>query len=393
MKNDQVSRLSLEKRFLYWIKERYSIYLKREAGKPRPWTDDEILQQYRFCNVRRMDDKVSQWFLKNWYLPWRGHKNMVLAAVLARQFNNPAAMEAVGFPEVWNPRRVEKILSQRMEEGLQCFNRAYIITGSLGGTKIQQVVWKVATPIYKSGIRVNTSSLQETWKRLLPFAGFGSFIAGQVSADLRWAIDGTWKDAKLWAPIGPGSRKGMNRILRRSITSRLGQPEFQALLGRLVRNLQGQLPKSLYDRLEAMDIQNCLCEFDKYSRGLEGVGRPKQKYPKKGDAKEYGVKRSHDLPWDNKKARIFRALKKLGATRSTNACSTQDVAAKAEVTSQDVRHYCYHAMAAQLVGIVKQEGIRGYAFHLTAKGAKTIPNSEFAGPKRSLRIVGPLYCS
>ena len=70
-------------RFLYWIKERESIRKKKEAGNPKPWTDDPILQNYRFCNVRRMDDTVSQWLLKNWYEPYFDHPNMLSAAGLS----------------------------------------------------------------------------------------------------------------------------------------------------------------------------------------------------------------------------------------------------------------------------------------------------------------------
>jgi hypothetical protein len=39
------------------------------------------------------------------------------------------------------------------------------------------------------------------------------------------------------------------------------------------------LPMSITKRLEAIDWQNCCCEYDKYSRTLFGEGRPKQRYP------------------------------------------------------------------------------------------------------------------
>ena len=40
-----VVKLSPLDRLLYWIKERESIRLKKEAGEPKPWTDDEILRR------------------------------------------------------------------------------------------------------------------------------------------------------------------------------------------------------------------------------------------------------------------------------------------------------------------------------------------------------------
>jgi len=42
--------------------------------------------------------------------------------------------------------------------------------------------------------------------------------------------------------------------------------------------LQCNLPQLLTQRLEAIDYQNCLCEWDKYERALWGEGKPKQLY-------------------------------------------------------------------------------------------------------------------
>ena len=101
----------------------------------------------------------------------------------------------------------------------------------------------------------------------------------------------------------------------------------------------------------------------------------KAKVPSK--AKEQGTKRANDLPWGDKKVAIFRALKALRATSALGARSTADIAAKAEVSGRDVRHYCYHAKAAGLVDIAKTEEIaRGYGFFLTKKGVKVNPVAE-----------------
>jgi len=46
MKIQDVAKLSPQERLVYWIREREAIRLKKEAGQPRPWTDDEILDTY-----------------------------------------------------------------------------------------------------------------------------------------------------------------------------------------------------------------------------------------------------------------------------------------------------------------------------------------------------------
>ena len=41
--------------------ERHKIYLRRSAGQPFPWTDDPILQKYKFNNIYRELDKTTIW--------------------------------------------------------------------------------------------------------------------------------------------------------------------------------------------------------------------------------------------------------------------------------------------------------------------------------------------
>ena len=120
MKKRYVSELELKelkemtpwRRLVYWVLERESIRSKKETNQPRPWTNDIILQRFKFCNVRRMDDRVSKWLLTNWYEPYYDHPNMVAAVTLARQLNNTESLADVGFPETWKPDRVKAILNR-----------------------------------------------------------------------------------------------------------------------------------------------------------------------------------------------------------------------------------------------------------------------------------------
>jgi len=47
-------------------KERTNIYYKKEILKEKaPWTEDEILNKYKFVNTKRKWDRESRWLLKN----------------------------------------------------------------------------------------------------------------------------------------------------------------------------------------------------------------------------------------------------------------------------------------------------------------------------------------
>jgi len=275
VKIDRVKKLEVEDRFLYWIEERESIRIKKEAGERKPWTDDEILQKYRFCNVRRMDDKVSRWLLKNWYKPYFGHPNMLMAVALARFLNLPKTLEHIRFPTRWNPESIKKQLHSFEKNNKPIWNSAYMVRGNSAKSKIDSVVDYNVQPLIN--VVVHPSSMKETWQSVKASYGFGSFMSGQVVADLRWAMRGTWADKKVWAAVGPGSSRGILRLMRQPAKSSMRQEEFDAEFPLVIDMFLGYAPK-IYKRLESVDIQSCLCEFDKYERVLQAEGRPKQLY-------------------------------------------------------------------------------------------------------------------
>ena len=264
-------------RLLYLIQERESIRLKRAQGLPAPWTKDKILQSYRFCNVRRMDDKVSQWLLTNWFKPCFDHKNMVIACCLARFINDPFSLSDVRFPLEWNPEQIKHRLRKRRDDGYRVFNPAYMIRGNDGIDKIESVIDYTIQPLVDDPPEIVRSSMEETWSNLTQYHGFGSFMAGQVVADLRWAMEGTWKDKHTWAPVGPGSQRGMNVLQGRDPYKSLSQNQFLDELRELAVVIKTRLPK-IMARLELHDIQNCCCEYWKYSKVVMGMGTPKQRY-------------------------------------------------------------------------------------------------------------------
>lgn len=283
---DRIASLSPLERHVYWIQERESVRIKRKNRQRKPWTDDPVLRSYRFCNARRMDDKVSNWLLSNWYRPYYGHENMVLAVVIARHFNQPTTLEYIGFPERWDPVKLyRKIVRMKQRHPKRSvFNGAYIIRSSSNTSprfypdKSEMVIKETTQQFVDNPPDLDTRSMMRVVEELLKYRNFGTFIAGQVAADLRWGIEGEWKDRNKWAAIGPGSRRGMNRVHERPKDYPLEQDQFNAELGVLIKEVKKALPRSLTKRYEAIDYQNHLCETDKYNRVLFGEGRPKQKY-------------------------------------------------------------------------------------------------------------------
>ncbi len=119
----------------YWVCEREAIRLRKAAGvSQREWTADPILKTYRFCNVRREDDRVTAWIKKYVRTPYAGNPNLWFMLAIARQINWPDTIaelirerawpDAVGF----HPRRITSVLNSRQLAGHKIYTGAYMIS-------------------------------------------------------------------------------------------------------------------------------------------------------------------------------------------------------------------------------------------------------------------------
>lgn len=272
--------------FVAFIKEREKVRIAKESGKPRPWTTDPILDKYRFCNVHREHDRVSRWLRDNWYPRFAGNPDIWFAAIVARLLNLPDSLAEVRdciLP--WKPRDFARVLHHRKLSGLKNFNAAYIVsTNGVAMEKVDYLVERVLTPLWKARKQFNGPqhpNTLESWHRdFMCFDGLGSFIAAQVVADLKYMEP--WQSAPDWwtfASSGPGSRRGLNRVFEWPVDKPWNEASWRVCLVTLagvsaVHKLG----------LHAQDLQNCLCEFDKYERALDG-GAPKQIYKENVDAR------------------------------------------------------------------------------------------------------------
>jgi hypothetical protein len=269
--------------WLYWIREREAVRKARfVAGKPPPWSNDHIMNEVRFTNVRRMDDRVSQWLL-NWYAHPLPVADAVVAATFARLVNRPETL-AMYSPQWngWDPDRARAALTARAAHG-PVFTGAYIINSAVkGSSKIQTVIDTVqAVHQQRDALTAyNTVTMQGMHTALQAVRGIGSFIGGQIVADMRYICgnpDTEWLDRHKWAPRGPGSARGMAWLMRRDepVHSEL---LFSEGLGKLMRTAHRRIPAIHADRqLEAIDYQNTLCELSKYVRVMTG-GRAKNRF-------------------------------------------------------------------------------------------------------------------
>ena len=260
----------------YWIYERNRILEKKEANALKPWSDDPIFQQFRFCNVRREDDFVTRWFASNWRAErcWN-EPNFVPAIILGRTINWPQTLDKLGFPHEFKPVQMIDTMDRIQQSGSKVCTGAYMITA--GPTGVRKNVWVIgnAESYFRNPPILNPKSIQASWEEIMAndYPCVGPFIAGQIIADLKHtkhlceATD--WWD---WAAVGPGSMRGLNRLHDRPLKFNVHQE--QAL--KEMRKVRDEL--DICFELCLQDIQNCLCEFDKYMRVKLGQGKPRAGY-------------------------------------------------------------------------------------------------------------------
>lgn len=271
---------------VHWITEREAIRVRKEQGLPKPWTAVPLLRDYRWCNVRRMDDRVSVALMANWYQQDGRAEVDLVAAVLARLVNWPESLMEItgGEPfQLSHLKVARERLAHRASTGNKVFTGAYVVPGVPGFTKINSVCNLVDLVAARSGAFLG-DSMAETWSKLIQVDGLGSFLAGQIVADLVHLKAGRgWTDPLTWAPVGPGSARGLNRLLGRPKDQSVPQAEFDHALPALMDVLRPLVPEIWADRkLHGIDVQSLCCEHDKNRRLTLGEGTVRARYPGAG---------------------------------------------------------------------------------------------------------------
>lgn len=269
-----------------FIHERWQVQQRRAAGQLKPWTQNKILQQYRFTNVYREDDAVTKWIAANWRAPHSKDPDLWFALVVARLLNLPASLAAIGYPVPWRAAQFKRVLQQRRQRGENNFNAAYIVsTNGRAMDKVDYVADVVLTPLWQQratvrGVVSTSRTLQGIHAALTKFQGLGSFMSAQVIADLKYVAPlNKATDWWQWAASGPGSRRGLNRVLGRAVNAPWKEEEWLRQLQLLQLALNPLLRQTGMPRMHAQDVQSiACCEWDKYERARLGEGRPKQRY-------------------------------------------------------------------------------------------------------------------
>jgi hypothetical protein len=289
--------------FFAYARKRHMIYLRRQAGLPRPWTNDQILQHYRFTCVFREQDRTTVALREKFREPMRDRPEVMLLVVALRWFNRT---------ETWDSLlRVSSDSVEELVDSLQSrhgrsrlhahlmdvqeppyVTGAYIIKTPPGMDKLAGVFSCIGNFADTSHWRFlsetllecpEKQSLRQIWQWLCKFDHMGPFMAYEVVTDLRHTnLLAAAPDIGTWANAGPGAMRGLNRLHGRPLHFArrshdwCGEMQELLALSRFPENWpQGD---SRYPPWEMREVEHTLCEFDKMARVLAGEGRPRGVY-------------------------------------------------------------------------------------------------------------------
>lgn len=267
-----------------WARERELIRMKKEVlGANPPWTEDPILREYRFCQVRREDDRVTRWIRSFIREPYADHPYLWLMLCIARAINWPDTLEELIVDGFWpdnerfDPTALGYALQERADHGEKVFTGAYVITApqKKGALKTHFVAGRTIGQLWndRAFFEPFPASLQKAHERLTRFDGWGPFMAYQVVIDLRYTryLEGA-PDRETWAAAGPGTVRGLNRIYGRKLDAPLSQGQALAQLRETWR------AKPVDVEMDFNDVTGLYCEVDKYLRVKNGEGAPRARY-------------------------------------------------------------------------------------------------------------------
>lgn len=256
------------------------MYYRRLENPQGPWTTDRILRDYKFCNVFRATDRVSQYLISDvQYQANLRDEDLVLRTILFRLFSKEETWRAIEEScgpvryETFNRHHVSKVLQQRFDSGAKNYTNAFILcaTDAYGHPrKHDNHLALVQHMIYESNLvdRVLCATrLKEVYDSLLAFPLIGKFMAYQLSIDLNYSTVINF-DESSFVVSGPGSDRGIKKCFYDT-----GRMTNEQVIHFMVDNQYEMFEKyglefpGLWGRpLQAVDCQGLFCETDKYCR-------------------------------------------------------------------------------------------------------------------------------
>lgn len=290
--------------------------LKQEA----PWSKDPIFQG-KFTNVYRELDRNSQYQIKEILINknFKNRKDLIWKLMLFRIFNNPNTFEFIGkqkksfrgkFPSYkeYNQKEFEVLIYSLRESGENPFTNAYYInSGACPGKGrdwcyTNKVVPEIHKTVPKIDLLMRKGKDPENLIRLLnKLPSVSNFISHEFYQDFTYVPKYTDVELMKWTQddftnIGPGCSIGIRLIFPNLKAKEQKQAiyDLRNLSNRELRRIgdfkyiewdkakkRYKIVSSKEANLSLHQIEMWLCEFSKYWKMKNQVGKQRMKFKQK----------------------------------------------------------------------------------------------------------------
>jgi hypothetical protein len=262
---------------------RQEVFFNKIKNLPPPWTDDPIIQTYKFCNAYRASDRVSQYLIKHIIYDNNRSKNeeeVLFRILLFKIFNKIETWEYIENKlgdritlKSFSFSLYSQILQEAKDIGHSIYTSAYMSCASKEfgyEKKHQNHLFLINKMIFHDRMITNilkSKSLKEVFNIIQGYPLLGKFMAYQLATDINYSEIINF-DENSFTIAGPGAERGINKCFIDR-----GDKSNAEIIHWMVENQKQEFERlglnfqTLWGRpLKAIDCQNLFCETDKYCR-------------------------------------------------------------------------------------------------------------------------------
>lgn len=255
------------------------MYERRLEGELGPWTTNPILASYRFTNVFRAADRVSQYLISEiQYRPDRSQApaEVFFRTLLFKLFNKIETWEAIERElgsisyQSADFHELDRALERASQSG-PIYSAAYIMPPpQLGHARKHTNHLSLLRMMMEDGLPAKIErarSLHAVYGLLAPYPGLGPFLAFQFTIDLNYSTLIQFEEDE-FVVAGPGALDGIAKCFEGVGKRSAADVIFEMVdtQEREFRQRNLQFGGLFGRRLKPIDCQNLFCEISKYAR-------------------------------------------------------------------------------------------------------------------------------
>ena len=321
---EMIKRTEVYDLYWYFACERQNIFYKKLNGEKAPWTNDPILNTYKFCNSYRVNDRVSQYLLKNVIYNGKSYskEDTIYRIILFKLFNLQSTWELLNkecgeiILKNFNQELYSKVLTNAINNKIKIYNDAYISCANKAfgyNHKHDNHLALLNKMFIEDRMQekiLKCKTMAEAFYIIKSYPLIGNFMAYQLVTDINYSDSVNWQEDE-FTVAGPGSIRGIKKCFISK-----GNYSNEDIIKYMCNHQDEEFRKlnlnfkRLGNRpLQLIDCQNIFCELDKYCRqAIPDLKSNRTKIKKKYSEQKKKIEYMYPPKWNIKKHTNYSKL-------------------------------------------------------------------------------------